>query len=313
MTNQISIALSTNDSYAEYALVLATSILENTTIPSDIHFYLCTREPHSTIYNKMKTLIAKYGAVVDELSIPQASYRGVPAKDYKSLDAYSRLFAPRLVGEEVERLIYLDLDTLVRVDIRSFWDIDLSGHTLGAVRDEYYEQQEGRSPLFNSGVLLIDVKRWKERKVEEQVLSEVRHGTGGIVALADQDDLNTVLHDDWQILDPSWNLMCSDILSGKIDYHEGKILHFNGGEIYKPDHILCIHPGKVEYFKYLKYSSTCLHPICFVPVWISKILLLFSLSALDVTIIAMSSQITIIQPSKKFNLSIYENFGPIGN
>jgi lipopolysaccharide biosynthesis glycosyltransferase len=224
----------------------------------------------------MKTLIAKYGAVVDELSIPQASYRGVPAKDYKSLDAYSRLFAPRLVGEEVERLIYLDLDTLVRVDIRSLWDIDLSGHTLGAVRDEYYEQQEGRSPLFNSGVLLIDVKRWKERKVEEQVLSEVRHGTGGIVALADQDDLNTVLHDDWQILDPSWNLMCSDILSGKIDYHEGKILHFNGGAIYKPDHILCIHPGKVEYFKYLNIARHSLHPIRFVPVWISKILLFLS-------------------------------------
>jgi len=268
MSDQINIVLSTNDTYSDYALTLATSILENTSIPSDILIYLCTREPHSNVYQQMKLMVAKYGASVENLYIPEATYRGVPAKDYKSLDAYSRLFAPRLIGDEAMRLIYLDIDTLVRSDIRELWETDLAGYTLAAVRDEYYEQHEGKSPLFNSGVLLIDIKRWKERKIEEQVLSEVRHGAGGIVPLADQDDLNTVLQHDWMVLDSTWNMMCSDVLSGKTDYHTAKIMHFNGGAIYKPDHILCIHPGKGEYFKYLQIARHSLHPIHFVSVTI---------------------------------------------
>ena len=272
MANQVHIVICANDDYSDYASSLVTSILENSEHPDQVKIHLFNRQEDSTLISVLRKIVIRYGANIAEYHLPPAVYRQLPAKDYKSLDAYSRLFAPRMIDEGVSRLVYLDIDTIVRVDLQNLINIDLHGNTIGAVRDLEYELGEGKTPLFNSGVMVIDVKRWRERKIEEQVLLEIRHSQGGIVPLADQDDLNEILHSDWHQLPPSWNVMSGNIYKGEINYKEAKILHFTGGTVNKPDHIKCINPGKKEYFKYLRIAKKSLIPILYMPTNFSRIL-----------------------------------------
>lgn len=275
MNLPIHVAICGNDNYSNYAKALVASILANAQSPSQITIHLFNRLTDSKIPKDLKEITMRYGTKILEYHIPEAAYRQLPAKDYKSLDAYSRLFAPRLIGEGIDRLIYIDIDAIVRADLSELVSLDLNGNTIGAVRDLEYEKGEGKSPLFNSGVMVIDVGRWKSRKIEEQVLVEIRHSQGGIVPLADQDDLNEVLHGDWLELPLSWNVMTGSIYNKEIDYQDAKILHFNGGTLHKPDHYLCIHPGKAgkgEYFKYLNLAKKRILPICYIPVPVSRVL-----------------------------------------
>ena len=78
----------------------------------------------------------------------------------------------------VERAIYLDVDLIVMDDIRKLWDIDLEGHVFGAsplyverlATINMYKNKIGLSEqdtsyhYFNSGILLIDYKKWRELK-----------------------------------------------------------------------------------------------------------------------------------------------------
>lgn len=272
MVNHVHVVICANDYYGDYAAALVASILSNSALPELVAIHLFNRQEDSKLIKTLSQIVIKYGAKITEYHLPPAAYRQLPAKDYKSLDAYSRLFAPRMVGEGIDKLIYLDIDTIVRVDLQELLNIDLHNNTIGAVRDLEYELGEGKSPLFNSGVMVIDVKRWKERKIEEQVLLEIRHSQGGIVPLADQDDLNEILHSDWCELPPQWNVMSGNIYKHEIHYKNAKILHFNGGTVHKPDHIKCVNPGKKEYFKYLRIAKKSLMPILYMPTQFSRIL-----------------------------------------
>ena len=99
--------------------------------------------------------------------------------EYYTAAALYRLLAPMLLPKDVQRLIYLDADTIVNMDIRKLWEIYLDGHPLGAVAERsllnHYQKQVDKSidekrylfknswtdsdTCFNSGVLLMDLEK----------------------------------------------------------------------------------------------------------------------------------------------------------
>lgn len=133
--------------------------------------------------------------------------------------SYGRLFGPDQLDGDVERLIYLDVDTLVRHDLTELWVSDLAGRPVAAVRDSWvtwvghptlgvpdYESLgfAARSPYFNAGVMLIDVKQWKNVEAERRCLEFLSKQK--INRLADQDALNAVFYEDWTPLPMRWNV-----------------------------------------------------------------------------------------------------------
>jgi lipopolysaccharide biosynthesis glycosyltransferase len=126
--------------------------------------------------------------------------------------AYARLFLDRLLPDEVERCIYLDCDVVVRRDVEELWNTPLDGHTLGAVDNSPWEDSGGHQKrlglrealYFNSGVLLIDLRRWRETGVRQRSLT-VAERMGDRLILHDQDALNGALEGDWLPLPRCWN------------------------------------------------------------------------------------------------------------
>jgi len=116
--------------------------------------------------------------------------------------------------------------------------------------------------FFNSGVLLIDLQKWKEKKILPRLVHFMsKHNKS--LRFADQDALNAILYDDWFPLNPTWNMHLFFFLaSQRCNYDQIKlkkalknpaIVHFTTKE--KPWFYLTQHPFKSEYYKYLEMTE----------------------------------------------------------
>ncbi len=168
--------------------------------------------------------------------------------DYYTPAALYRLLAPILLPKDVKRLIYLDADTIVNMDIKKFWEIFMDGHPLAAVTERslmnHYQKQIDKSideklylfqnswtdsdTCFNSGVLLMDLE--KVRNMGEILLPGLRF----IVQhekecrFFDQDILNYFFARDFLHLPWNYNILQHwDRQWGKQELVEG-IYHYMG-------------------------------------------------------------------------------------
>ncbi|AXJ14023.1 glycosyltransferase family 8 protein [Streptococcus pluranimalium] len=88
-------------------------------------------------------------------------YSGYPHINFM---AFARYFIPQFVSEE--KVLYLDSDMIVTGNLDTLFKIDLSNHALAAVEDRFNSYGG-----FNSGVLLINNKSWKDEKIQEKLVS----------------------------------------------------------------------------------------------------------------------------------------------
>lgn len=81
--------------------------------------------------------------------------------------AFLRLFADKIEGLP-EKIIYLDTDILINGNIKNLFDIDIENYELGIVKDRYGHIFI-RPKYFNSGMLLMNMKKIKETNLLEKV------------------------------------------------------------------------------------------------------------------------------------------------
>jgi lipopolysaccharide biosynthesis glycosyltransferase len=117
---------------------------------------------------------------------------------------YYRLLLPDLVNEE--RLLYLDSDLQVNVDVSPLFEVDMGTKSVGFVvsgmvktsLDHRLLTSIGRPPdasTFNSGVCLFNTSEWHRQKCWERLLSFAgEHETE--LKTADQSLLNALFADD---------------------------------------------------------------------------------------------------------------------
>ncbi len=133
--------------------------------------------------------------------------------------AYLRLELAEHLGDDVGKVIYLDTDVLCLDSLHLLYQEDLGAMSLGAVRDTTTPTVSSPrgiirhasfdipsdTPYFNSGVLLIDVPRWRAR-------DPLSFGADYVAANADvqqaldQEVLNACFATSWLELPLRWNV-----------------------------------------------------------------------------------------------------------
>ena len=177
------------------------------------------------------------------------------------------VLAPQLqLFDNVERLVYLDADTIVRDDLGLLLRRDLST-PVAAVVDAHVslmgmpsmwrawreEHVDPLAPYLNTGVMVIDVGSWRELGITDQVfelLAKYR------LPCVDQDALNLTLRGHFDRLEPRWNLMpyhlmrllrTSDLLETEDAIAQALsdpgIIHFHRSFLGKPWQVGCTHPA----------------------------------------------------------------------
>jgi len=88
------------------------------------------------------------------------------------LNAYTPFAFLRLFADKIEdlpnKIIYLDTDIMINGNIKELFDIDVRNYELGIVKDRYGHIFI-RPKYFNSGMLLMNMKKIKESKLLENV------------------------------------------------------------------------------------------------------------------------------------------------
>lgn len=132
--------------------------------------------------------------------------------DRGSLTQYSRLFIQEILPD-LDRVLYLDCDTLMVGKICDLYNVDLKGKVIGGILDafspwHYKALGLGSDDIYiNSGVMLINLKRWREESIEDKFVQEIVKRKGKLLQ-GDQGLINTVLRGCVSMLPVRYDLMC---------------------------------------------------------------------------------------------------------
>lgn len=190
----IAIILSSSDEYCIYLPVILKSIHEESSKNYCYHFYILD----SGITQSSKHVINAYIANYENFSIEYIDVQYFIEK-YKNLwyvtghfsvATYIRFFIPDLVPK-LDKVLYLDVDLLVRGDISELYAIDIGDCAIGACVDACYERETYYNKnnlviynktvvclpddykVFNAGVLLINLKKWRELNITEKFIQKL--------------------------------------------------------------------------------------------------------------------------------------------
>lgn len=203
-----------NEKYAPYAGVSITSVLANNLQTDEIRIYILGENLTEASKSKLENLVQEYQRnlifVDSEKLIRKMKALNMPA--YRgSYAANMRLFPDEVLDEAVDRVLYLDADTVVNAGLDELFTSDMHGKTIGMVLDslgESHKEQIGLSAedeYFNSGVILFDMKKWRENRYSDKIARHVMEKRSHYPA-PDQDLLNVVCKGDILRLNAEYNL-----------------------------------------------------------------------------------------------------------
>ena len=111
--------------------------------------------------------------------------------------SFARYFIPQFVEED--KVLYLDSDTIVTRSLNELFEIELGDKLLAAAKVIY-----GLEDRFNSGVLLINNKLWKEENIQATLI-EITDRDHEILPESDQTVFNRVAGERYIVLDDTYN------------------------------------------------------------------------------------------------------------
>ena len=222
--NSIHIVLTFDDNFWAPAYAVMRSVCLFTHRRRDLVFHLFHSPLSAGHRADLEQITAEFGArlawyELDSVPLFAEVVARMPKSDRWPAIVYARLLIDSLLPPEIDRVLYLDCDVMMRDAVEKLYDIDMEGYPLAAVRDTLGSFIAGgrdlakkrdlfdlADPYFNSGVLLIDMERWRAIRMLERMEALIADGTMARLHY-DQDLLNLVFSKNWLALDWRWNLI----------------------------------------------------------------------------------------------------------
>lgn len=264
----IHLACAANSGYLPHAATMLHSFLQLHGPQTPIIHFLHNENMPGDEVTRLGDFVTTQGGEWRAHAIGDDLLQDFPQNWRYSREAWYRVLLPELLPE-VARVLYLDADTLVLRALDTLWATALGGHTAGAVANPLYPFMDtgfmhalglnGPGTYFNSGMLLLDLDRWRAQNLTS-ALHEFVASHGAAQQWPDQNTLNAVLRGRWLSLAPEWNAqnVYFDLKNAQLpctseQAHRARsdpaIVHFVAP--YKPWDYLCKHRYRDNYFAHL--------------------------------------------------------------
>lgn len=270
------IVCATDNNFLLYLGVAICSVCENNR-DQDIEFHIIVgedvSEPGKSLLSEM---VGRYGQRMSFYSINESVLKELPVgkpgqPPHISVAAYYRLFLSTILPETVNKVLYLDCDIINVSSLAPLWDTDIDDVAVAAAPDVFecydslYDRLQYHSELgyFNSGVLLVNLRYWRENHLQEDFLEFWKQHPERVL-YHDQDILNYVLKERKRVLHLKYNVQepllhvvnpLSEKYQNEVEdaLHNPVIMHFTTPA--KPWVRGCRHPWKKEFFEYHRKSG----------------------------------------------------------
>lgn len=262
------VALTFDDNFWAPAFATMRSVCLFTARRSELVFHLFHRTLTDEHRADLESIVAEFPVQLRWYDLDRSElFRDIAARmpENRRLSniVYARLLIDRLVGPDVERILYLDCDMFVRDDVGFLFDLDLEGKAIAAVRDPAGALITGKRDLknnrdifdpadgyFNAGMVLIDIGRWREADIVGRMEAALRDGVMQRIYY-DQDLLNLVFKRNWLALPWRWNTIDARPAHDGLD---PAIVHYTGET--KPWSIFAHTFGSVAYARIYRHVMT---------------------------------------------------------
>ena len=261
------IVFTADNNYIQHLAVTLISLLENNKNET-FRVFLFSSDITDENKGKIESIINNYRCSIEYISFDRKIFEHIDAGRY-SIATYYRLLMPKYLT--VDKLLYLDVDMVVDASIKELYETDINDYYVAAVedawRDGQYKKNLGMSnnaKYFNAGVLVVNLKRWREENLFEKFLEYEKNSKIELES-HDQDIFNAIFNGKWKQLPLKFNqyeknpdLDEKTLLKvfNKEEILEARekpvIVHYIGGR--KPWHYRNEHIQKSLYWKYLKMT-----------------------------------------------------------
>lgn len=241
MTFPIHIVLTFDDNFWAPAYAVARSVCL-TTHRRDITFHLLHDGLTAAHRDDLDRLSGEFGVTVIHHGLTEHAEfnricRSLPVDGRLHTVMYARLLLHLFVPESVERVVYLDCDTLVIAPIEHLVEQELDGYPVAAVQDamrlfvmkgrdmrDKGDIFDGADDYFNSGVMLIDRAKFAAANPPAHI--EQFKAQGILEKLYfDQDMLNLMFRGQWKALPWRFNITDPRVAHQAMEPY---IVHYTG-------------------------------------------------------------------------------------
>ena len=236
MEKELNICFTADNNYVKYMATTIVSILKNVTENEKIIFHIITGD----ISDENKEKILKLKRIKDfqiEYHTPNVKkckelFNQLKRKRNLSDATFYRLSIPTLIPN-VDKILYLDSDIIVNINLRELFSIDIENYYVMAAVDlgENMIKNYFFKGYFNSGVMMINNKMWIKNNLEKELMKNYNPD----FRFAEQDLLNEVLRYKIKFIDIKYNLFAPKKFFPKYltenqirNNYKNSIIHFVG-------------------------------------------------------------------------------------
>ncbi len=266
------IAFCTDDNYSMPCGIAIVSLLENNRGEDiTIHLLGCNLNTNNQkllkeTADKYKIQILFYDIKEKDLEKFQLSTEG---PQYISISTFIRLFLAEIISESIPKILYLDCDLMVTGKLNELWNTNINNYSIGGVIEFLTFKAETFKNLkypdeyayINAGVLLINLKYWRENNVLNK-FSEYAENNKANIKFLDQDIINGTLYASTLLLPIKYNthMFFFERKTNAYQYQEEMyeaqknpvIVHFTSAS--KPWNKGSLHPLTSKYIEYKNIS-----------------------------------------------------------
>lgn len=172
----MNLLLTADQNYFVYMYVLIQSICYNSS-ESKITFYIACINVDQKDKDKLKLYFENIYKHINIVFITVPQHRkysdNLRVSTIKSEIVYAKILCLDVLPDEVEKVLYLDVDTIVNGDLQALYETDISDFTLAACGGigfcgaaEYDTDKKLKGQFFNSGVVLFNIKKMRHERFD---------------------------------------------------------------------------------------------------------------------------------------------------
>ncbi|MFZ4798012.1 MAG: glycosyltransferase family 8 protein [Bacteroidia bacterium] len=272
----MNIVCSTDNNFVQHCCIMLTSVLVNN---DNVTVFLLTEGLTKSNIEILRSEIESKNGIFEYIIVENSIFSRLPMPNDSKLThitvaTYYRLLVSDILPKNIEKVIYLDCDIIVRKSLKDLWNTEISDYAIGSVHqmtEEVISAQRLDYPnkygYFNAGVLLINMSYWRKFNIPEKLINYIVENSNKIV-YHDQDALNAVLYNQSFALPCKWNMIYFFFLKDAFkitEVHDTKlieeyrtmlvyelndptVIHFVSKP--KPWQRYCIHRYRNEYYKF---------------------------------------------------------------
>ena len=205
----MNILITINKGYVKQVNILLNSI-QYSNLNEKFDIYILHKSLNKLHFKDIEKGLDLKRFTIHGIRIPKSEIDNFPVYQKRyPVEIYFRLFATKYLPKDIERILYLDADTIVIKELKELYEMDFEGNYFIAAThikkilhkfNQIRLDLEKDEPYINTGVLLINLKELRKRNVEKEVIKYVKENRAKLM-LPDQDIVSSIYGNRIKLID----------------------------------------------------------------------------------------------------------------